>query len=357
MKFIGNQDFIIASKAVLTVILSFLACIWFLHSAIGIYFVLYTATCCAMMQSGSNKMDHLKSMLLAGCAFLVFISLGFMLKDTFWQKNISLVFFAFLAFYLPNLGFSYKMPPIFGVIFYVCVLEMATPTDPALLIILANAIAVGIAILVYFIFWPYRPEHELTLLSCNLLDQYRKEIHLFSLALFAKNPQQRKITLHKILENENSLTTSLNSFNELSGHTSLEKEDKAYFNELYIHFYGTFQMTKMMCGTMGDFPANPDCAILLKDLSLTLHEIETQFNARLPHSLLSKFIPIVHSSSKKPLSLAEFDSILAQLVTENMVDTPAGQFAYGLLRLKEAYTDMKTRLDHWQLRRPRGLFL
>ena len=357
MKFIGNQDLIIASKTILTVILSFLACIGFLHNPISIYFVLYTATCCAMMQSGNHKKDHLKSMLLAGFAFMVFISLGLIIKETFWLKNLSLIGFAFLAFYLPNLGLTYRMPPVFGVIFYVCILEMSSPTDPTLLIILGNAIAVCIAILVYFIFWPYRPEHELTLLSCNLLDQYRKEIRLFRQALFAKSTKHRQTYLNKILENEKSLTTLLNSFNELTNHSSLAKEDQVYFSELYIHFYGTFQMTKMMCGTMGDFPKNPDCSHLLKDLSVTLNDLETQFNARLPHSLLTKLIPHASHSSQKPLSLAEFDAILAQLVNENMADAPAGQFAYGLLRLKEVYTDMHTKLNHWHLRRARGLFL
>ncbi|MCX7123140.1 MAG: hypothetical protein NTV32_05670 [Gammaproteobacteria bacterium] len=358
MKWTGNQDLIIASKTILTVALSFLACAWFLQSAIALYFVLYTATCCALMQSGSNQREHLSSMLLAGCAFILFLTLGLLLKDTVWLKNISLIAFAFLAFYLPNLGLNYKMPPVFGVIFYVCVLEMTPPTDPTGLIILANVFAVGIAILVYFLFWPYRPEHELTLLSCHFLKQYRKAILSFRQALFATDAKRRQAHLHKILEPAKNLEATLNQFNTLTGQRALDKKDALYFGELYVHFYGTFQMIQMMRNTMGNFPKNPISSQLLKDLERTLREIETQLNARLPHSVLSTLLsqPTLQTP-QKILTVIEFDTLLDQLVDEQMADGPEGQFAYALVRLKENYTQMKEQLDHWQLKRVRGFFL
>ncbi len=356
MKLNNNQDLIFAFKTILTVVLSFLACSSFLHDPISIYFALYTAVCCALMQAGSHRQEHFKSMLLAGLAFVVFISLGLLFKNIPWLKNLSLIGFAFLAFYLPNLGFTYRMPPIFGVIFYVCVLNMATPTDPPLLVILANALASGIAIIVYFLFWPYRPEHELTLLCCNLISQYRSSIESLRQALSSTSTKQRRSELAHALQYNKHSGNSLNQFNTVLGQPALEAEDKTYFSAQYLHFYATFHIMKLMCSLLSE-NIYPAFLPLLQDLDSMLSELGLEFNARLPHSLLGRLIPKITPRSTPHLNVPEFETQLQNLIDEALIDGPEGQFAFALLRMKEIYNNMRTELDHWQLKRQAGLFL
>ena len=76
----------------------------------------------------------------------------------------------------------------------------------------------------------------------------------------------------------------------------------------------------------------------------------------MPHSLLSKLIPKGHPPHHL-LSLDEFNALLNPVLSEKNLSLAEGQFAYALLRLKEVLTEMKDRLDHWQMRRSLGLYL
>jgi uncharacterized membrane protein YccC len=369
---VKNQDFINATKALVTVSLT-LAIIHRFSSPMSIYFALYTATCCALMQAGETKKEQLSAMLLAGVVFLFFLAFGLLVKPNMILGNIALVIFAFMTFYLPNLGINYKIPPVLGLVFYELVLSMNTSASPFWPTMSASAIGVAVAIPMYFLFWPYEAKHELMLLAQTLSHQYRIMIERYF--LIARN-LDKKISPEQQALIETDLTDIqqlLQAYTKLLEATTFKKEESHYFDTLYLRFYALLQINIMMSNNIPELSIaqRPLLQQLLRDFIFQFKDIEQRFDHMVPHSLIAKNLigrslrlgktltrPLIKSpkkSKKGLLTEAEFNDLLTQLIGDQTAVLK--RYAFGLLRIRELITDIYAHQQDLHFNLKRGMFL
>ncbi len=354
-----SQDFINASKALLTVSLTLIAVYSFLPVT-SLYFALYTAACCAFMQAGASKLDQLVSMILGGAAFIFFLALGLAIKDEAVFADGALILFAFAAFYLPNLGIKYKMPPVLGLIFYVSVINMNTTSCPYALSILGCTIGASIAIVVYFLFWPYQVTHELTLIAQSVIRQYR-------ILLERCMPRVRQAE-----EDEARINTLLSLYEQLNTAAHLKPEEADYFDKLYLTLYGLLQTNTMMIASLPALSAEKRALTqkLLRDLRAEARTIEYSFDQMLPHSFIARHVfskslrlgkalmlrPDTQRRPKGALSSFEFNALLEALLAPPE-EPNIQQFAFGLLRLRELLKQLSLHQEGMHLNLKQGVFI
>lgn len=371
-----NQDFINASKALITVCLT-LVIIYSFLPFISIYLALYTAACCAYMQAGEKKSAQLLSMLIGGATFVILLAFGLQIKNHIILANTALVILAFAAFYLPNLGITYKLPPVLALVFYVSVINMHTESCPFWLTLLGTTIGAVIAILIYFLFWPYEPKHELTLIAQNIVQHYRVVLERSFLILRTTRDSKRKDQQKHIEESLEESTQLLILYEKRNEATSLKKNEADYFDALYLNLYSLLQVNMMMTSrfpTAFSVEKRLISQNLFRDLVKHLIEIETHFNQMVPHSLIAKqligksfslgkaltypLLGIKKKSKKACLTEAEYNALLEQLISDTKA--PTQQFTFALLRLRELLKQLQlhqqaTHFNHTHFKQ--GLFL
>ena len=374
---VKNQDFINASKATLTVIITFLL-VYSFANMLAIYFSLYTAACCAFMQAGSTRKAQFISMLLAGSAFIFFLAFGLAVKSHLLVAYGALLVFAFATFYLPNLGLTYKIPPVLGPIFYVFVISMPTEPSAFLPTIAASTIGVIVSIAIYFLFWPYEVKHELMLVSQTICHQYRTILERFYLLLRrSTNASRRADQIHQINETLRDITQALGVYEKLNDTAvSFKKEEADYFDSIYLRLYAFLQILKMMREC---FPAHisEEAAPILQPLYrvaiLELKHIEYRFDKLVPHSFIAKnligrslnlgktlTLPLlrVQKQPKKPqLTETEFNALLEKLIALPGEQTKLEQLAFALLRARELLTYVLKRQENIGFDLKEGVFL
>lgn len=351
---IKNQDFIHAAKALIAVLIT-LALIHSFAGVTAIYFALYTTACCALMQAGDTKGKQLISMLLAGAVFLFFLSFGLFIRNHHVLANIALLLFAFVTFYLPNLGLTYKIPPVLALVFYVFVISMSIAPSPFILNVAASAIGVGVAIIVYFLFWPYDMKHELMLLAQTLTHQYRNILDRYVLISRSNNRLIKEAQFTAIAEDLKSASQMLGGYEKLGETNTLKKEELQFFDVIYLRLYSMAQINKMVSEHFPSLSKDeiPLAQQLLKDLITKLKAIEYRFDRMVPHSFLAKSLigrslnlgkmltrPILQMTRgpRKPLlSENEFNTLLEKLISANHANKA---FAFGLLRMRELLNNL-----------------
>ncbi len=353
-----NQDFINATKAILVVVLTFIA-VYRFTTPVAMYFALYTACCVALMQVGETKSKQFLSMVLAGMAFLFFLSFGLLIKAHMVWANVGLIVFAFAAFYLPNLGWTYKLSPVLGLVFYEFVLSMPTHTSPFLTTVLASAIGVVIGIVVYFLFWPYETKHELTLLAETMLRQYRSLLE-----------QQFSAPAKESLQ---TLSTLLAAYEKLNEASLLKKEEAEYFDSLYLRLYSLLQINLMIIERPPSLSpeTRPVAQAIFRDLISRLKAIEYHFDQMVPHSLIAKnvigrslnlgkaltqpILRMVQKPRKARLSEEEFNHLLEDLVKNDL--SLNRRFAFGLLRIYELLQNIREQQAQMHFEVSQAMFL
>ncbi len=342
-----NQDFINATKVVLVTVLT-LTLVHKFTSPLGMYFALYISACVVMMQAGEAKSAQFVSMLIAGAAFLFFLAFGLIVRPHPILSNTALIVFAFIAFYLPNVGWNYKLPPVLGIIFYVLVISMSQAA-PFASSLTAGSIAVIVAIAVYFFFWPYDVKHELTLTAQTTLYVYRNLLQSYTKMI--RRPKSNEHILEDAQNILSDITKLLAGYEKLNEGASLKKEEVDYFDALYLDLYSLLQINTML---VERFPVlNTEARLIaqqiLRNLIGQLQMLEYRFDAMVPHSLIAKNIigkslklgkAITETLSlhkqkvhKPRISDEEFSRLLEKLIADH--SDVNKRFAFGLLRIQE----------------------
>ena len=359
-----KADLLMACKTLASVIITVLISFYWL-SALGLFYAIYVAFAVSLMQSGYSKKAQFLSMLFAGISYLALYNLAVLLRPYHLTASLSLIPLAFIAYYMPNFGLKYRLPPILGVIIYLIVLLLPVPPEHPLLTTLALSIGVVSAISIYFLFWPTNAQGSLALLLLELTEQYRS---ILETLLQFKRPlslTQKQAALYKITKCINFCTQQAIVYSQLKAH--LETLNQAlFFHKTEEVLYGVSALMRLFMQIVPQLsPADFErFASLIKDLvrSLKFQEnlLLSQYQPQLlqgnffkhPMGLRKRFMKFFERPPNRKnqplLNLAQFQIALLQILdpmklreqTTKPEDKPLLQFSFALLEIKALYTQL-----------------
>lgn len=358
-----KSDLILASKALLASVIAItLTFTWV--NAMGMYYVIYTAATISVMQAGTRKRIQFYSMVLAALCFLGLFMLGVYLRPYHLAANLVLPPLAFIAFYLPNLGLTYRISPIMAVIVYLLV--MMSPNNPIhpALTSLGIIIAEITAILVYFLVWPECPQDELLLLMLEITEQYRKILQLTMLFSRKTRKSQQSIYLERIEDGVIYCEQHIVNFERIKAYPEIIKSNPKFYNATEDALYGISKITRMFTEILPHMSDKKVKVFLpfIKDICQTLRYQENQLSHDFHQQVLQrrfihkswyiskkllKFITPRHPSQKNIMTQTEFERELLKIVKpldaspqKRAKNDMSLQLAFGLLRIKELYMSL-----------------
>jgi hypothetical protein len=355
-----KMDFLLATKTIIAVIVSVALTFWWL-SPMALFYVVYTAAGMSLMQAGVSKKAQFFSMLLAGLCYLGLYLLGVYLRPDHYWAGMMLIPLAFIAYYIPNLGITYRLPPIMIVIEYLVV--MMTPVPPAdpLLTGLGICLASVVAGLVYFFLWHYSIKDELTLLMLEITEQYREGLQLIK--LWQRTRAKKYLDqMHTGIE---FCEAHVLTFEQIKAHPEMQKNKSQFFNTTEDALYAISKVIRLFIDILPRLPPErmQEFMPIVKDLTRTLKLQERKLSARFEgrfftRKLLRKSflmgkdvllrVTLQQQIQKIVWDLPTFEAMLLKIVkpiqanqNKTNIDNASLQFAFGLLRIKELYTDLE----------------
>lgn len=353
-----KTDLLLATKVLIATVISILLTFWWLVP-MGLYYVIYATAAISLMQAGKGKRLELLSMLFASAAYLVLYLLGVYLRPYLFLASFMLIPLAFIAYYLPNLGLNYRLPPIMGVIIYLVVLMMpVTPIDP-----LGTSVGMALgcltAILVYFFLWHYDAEDELLLLMLEITEQYRSALK--SIKLWLKTP--KRDYLDDVSDAIYFCEQHVATFEQIKTHPEVLKDKSNFFDATQDALYGISKGLRMCVDILPGLTTaeRQEFLPILNDVSRTLQLHEVQLSTVFENSFFTRrlirkslglsrevFMTLLRRQAIKinPSSLADFETALLKIVKpeidakEAPINPAKLQFAFGLLRIKELYSNL-----------------
>lgn len=355
-----KTDFLLATKTIIVVMLSVAVTFWWLDP-MALFYVIYTGAGISLMQAGISKKAHFFSMLCAALCYLGLYLLGAYLRPDHYWAGMMLIPLAFLAYYLPNFGITYRLPPIMAVIEYLLVMMMPNPPIDPLATAWGMCLASMIGILVYFFLWHYSIKDELTLLMLEITEQYREGLQLIK--LWQQTRQKKYLDqLHAGIE---FCEEHVINFEQIKAHPEVQKNKPQFFSATEDALYAISKVIRLFIDILPMLPPErlQEFMPLVKDLARTLKLQERKLSASFERNFLTRkmlrksflmskdvLLRVTRQQQIKKIiwDLPAFEAALLNIVkpiqdnpNKTDIDHASLQFAFGLLRIKELYTDLE----------------
>lgn len=354
-----KTDLLLASKTVIAVLISVALTFWWLNP-MGMFYTIYTAASIGLMQAGTSRRAQFLAMLFAALSYIALYILGVYFRPNYFLARALLIPFAFIAYYLPNAGLTYRLPPIMGVIVYLVVMMMPMdPFNPGATM-LGMAIGSMVAILIYFYLWYYNAEDELLLIMLEITEAYSNAIQV----LLSWTHKSRQLAQDKLEAILHFCEGHIASFEQIKAHPEVFKKHAKFFDATEDALYG---ISKILWVYIDVLPKLSTMNLrvyfpLIRDTNRTLQLQINRLTIAFEHGFFTRRIlhrslgasrnalsMLTRQQNPRPaLSLSEFEAALLKIVKpveskthKSSEEIASLRLAFGLLRIKELYTDLK----------------